>query len=100
MERPSAAETCVQQDATLETHTGSHADVAPLLPHARIVHRHPVFLPVAVGVLEITAARASRLRVVDEVFVADLIDERIGERAERELVDILRVEQVTSVDEE
>src|SRR5262249_38216967 len=82
-----------------EAESETDAHVAAFLPDAWIVHRDPVLESVAVGVLEVRAARASRLRVVDEVLVAHLVHEGIGERAEGELVDVLRVEQIARVGE-
>src|SRR5437870_12350157 len=61
-----------------EAHPDSDPHASPFLPHPRIVHRNPVLLSVAVGVLQVGAASATGLRVVDEVVVAHLVDERIG----------------------
>src|SRR6266508_1757292 len=67
----------------------AQSDRASLLEHARVVQRHPVRDVVAVDVLEIRAAGAAGLGVVDQVVVARDVDVGVRERVEAQVRDVL-----------
>src|SRR5437870_4649500 len=83
----------------LEGDTQPHAHVSSFLEHPWIVNWNPVENTVAVDVLKVGATGAAGLGEVDLIVIAGLIDEGIGERIERKIVDVLRVEDISGIEE-